>query len=267
MNISARDVRFAYSEREVLKGVTLEVGPNKIVCIAGPNGSGKSTLIKCLEGLLLPSSGSVFLDEIDLASIGPREIARRIGYVPQSTTQLFSMSVFDTVLMGRKPHYRFRCSDRDIDIVADVLQLMDLGGLAMDEFNQLSGGQQQRVLIARALAQQPELLLLDEPTSALDIAHQLEVMDILGELVQSTSLGVIMVVHDLNLASRYADRIVLLKDGSIFASGAPHETLTAENIASVYGVEVHLSHHDGFVSVTPFRRMRETSSERRVVEA
>lgn len=257
MTVAATGIRFSFPGNEVLKGIDLHLHETQIVCIVGPNGSGKSTFVKCVEGLLVPSSGTVLLGEDDASTLSRAEIARRIGYVPQSSNPLFSMSVFDTVLMGRQPHFGWRCSDADIDIVADVLQMMELADLGMHNYSNLSGGQQQRVLIARALAQQPELLLLDEPTSALDIAHQLEVMDILKELTSTRGIGVIMVVHDLNLASRYADSVALLQDGRMYSVGAPEDVLTSSNIEAVYGVEAHIHRHDGLLSVTPVRRVRD----------
>lgn len=257
MKATVEELYYSYPGKDVLKGISLGVKETEIMCIVGPNGSGKSTLVKCVEGLQTPRSGRVLFDGEDASAFSRSEIARLIGYVPQSSSQLFSSSVFDTVLMGRKPYYSWRCSDEDIDIVADILQMMELDDLAMDDFNNLSGGQKQRVLIARALAQMPELLLLDEPTSALDIAHQLEVMEIIHDLVHSRRISVMMVIHDLNLASRYADSIVMLYEGRVFATGSAEETLTAPNIETVYGVEASIQNLDGTLSVTPVRRVRQ----------
>ncbi|MDC7127253.1 MAG: ABC transporter ATP-binding protein [Spirochaetales bacterium] len=254
MRVKVEDLYFSYPGKDVLKGINLDLKETDIVCVLGPNGSGKSTLVKCIEGLQPPQSGNIIFDGTNSSKLSRIEIARLIGYVPQSSSQLFSASVFDTVMMGRKPHYSWRCSDDDIDIVADVLEQMGLANLSMNEYNCLSGGQQQRVLIARALAQQPELLLLDEPTSALDIAHQLEVMEIIHNSVHKRGIGVLMVIHDLNLASRYADKIIMMKDGIVFACGAPEEIFTKENIEEVYGVEANIFSHEGILSVIPVRR-------------
>ncbi|MBI9109455.1 MAG: ABC transporter ATP-binding protein [Spirochaetales bacterium] len=255
MKVAVEELFYSYPGKDVLKGVTLGLVETEIICIVGPNGSGKSTLVKCVEGLQHPRSGRVLFDGVDAAKLSRVEIARLIGYVPQSSSQLFSASVFDTVMMGRKPHYSWRCSDEDVDIVSDILQMMELDDLAMDDYNNLSGGQQQRVLIARALAQEPQLLLLDEPTSALDISHQLEVMEIVHELVHSRKIGVMMVIHDLNLASRYADRIVMLHNGLVYAAGTAEDTLTEANIEEVYGVEADIHCHNGTLSVIPVRRV------------
>ncbi len=259
MKVVVEDLYYSYPGKDVLKGVNLSLKETEIMCVVGPNGSGKSTLVKCVEGLQMPRSGKILFNGEDASGFSRPEIARMIGYVPQSSGQLFSSSVFDTVLMGRKPYYSWRCSDEDIDIVADILQLMELDDLAMDNFNNLSGGQQQRVLIARALAQMPELLLLDEPTSALDIAHQLEVMEIIHDLVHDRKISVMMVIHDLNLASRYADNILMLFEGRVYATGSAKDTLTRPNIAEVYGVETSIHDLDGTLSVTPVRRVQKQS--------
>lgn len=256
MKVIVEDLYHSYPGKDVLKGVSLSLKETEIMCVVGPNGSGKSTLVKCVDGLQTPHSGRILLNGENALGLSRLEIARLIGYVPQSSSQLFSSSVFDTVLMGRKPYYSWRCSDEDIDIVANTLQLMELDSLAMDNFNNLSGGQQQRVLIARALAQMPELLLLDEPTSALDISHQLEVMEIIHDLVRTKKISVMMVIHDLNLASRYADSILMLFEGRVYATGSAKDTLTQSNIEEVYGVEAGIHDLDGTLSVTPVRRVK-----------
>ncbi|WP_320041495.1 ABC transporter ATP-binding protein [uncultured Desulfobacter sp.] len=255
MKIHVENLYFSYPGKDVLKGISFSLDEKQIQCIVGPNGTGKSTLVKCIDRLLIPQSGNIFFNGKEYATLNRQEIAKLIGYVPQSSGQLFSTTVFDTVLMGRKPHYFWRCSDEDIDIVAEILQLMGLDDLAMVEFNRLSGGQQQRVLIARALAQKPRLLLLDEPTSSLDISHQLEIMEIIYSLVCSQNIAVIMVVHDLNLAARYADTILMLYAGKVYANGSAQETITASNIKNVYGVEANIHSQDKILSVTPVRRV------------
>ena len=255
MRLEVENLHFSYPGKEVLRGVDFELSGTEIMCVVGPNGSGKSTLVKCIEGLMPPEKGRILFDGVDSSTLSRLEIARMIGYVPQSSSQLFSASVFDTVMMGRKPHYSWRCSDEDIDIVAYIIRMMELDEFAMKEYSNLSGGQQQRVLIARALAQQPRFLLLDEPTSALDIAHQLEVMEIIHDLVHRRNIAVVMVIHDLNLASRYADRILMLSGGRVFASGEASETFTESNIESVYGVEANIHSHNGVLSVIPVRRV------------
>lgn len=255
MKLKVENLHYSYSEKTVLRGINLELGETEITCIVGPNGSGKSTLVKCIDSLLIPANGEIFLGEKNIRTMSTRDIAKIIGYVPQSSRQIYSASVFETVMMGRKPHSSWHSSEEDIDMVLDILMQMELEEIALRDFNHLSGGQQQRVLIARALAQDPKILLLDEPTSALDIAHQLEVMEIIHNLVHSKRIAVLMVVHDLNLVSRYADRIIMLDDGKIHATGTVEETFTRENIRTVYGVEAAIATHKGKLSVIPIKRV------------
>lgn len=255
MKINVKNLGFAYPEKTVLTGIDFELGHSEIMCVVGPNGCGKSTLLKCMESILTPQQGEILLNDTDIRILPQFKIAQTLGYVPQSVNPAFSSTVFDFVLLGRTPYSAWRISDKDIDIVIDVLILMALDDLALTEFNLLSGGQRQQVLIARALAQQPEALLLDEPTSALDIAHQLEVMDILSSLAKTKGISIIMVVHDLNLASRYADRIIMMKSGKIHSKGTPSEVITRENIASVYGVDSIVEKYHGKISIVPINRI------------
>ena len=253
MRINVENLHFSYSENsKVLHGIDLHVEESEIVCIVGPNGSGKSTLIKCMESLLKPKTGRVLLDGRYAGELTRMEIACMLGYVPQSTNQSFSTTVFDTVLMGRRPYSSWHSSEEDIDTVIELLSRMELEDIALHDFNHLSGGQQQRVLIARALAQDPKALLLDEPTSALDIAYQMEVMDIIKALVAEKQISVVMIVHDLNLASRYADRIVMLNKGKIVSEGSPEQVFTKRTLAEVYGIDAIVQKNDGIISVLPY---------------
>jgi iron complex transport system ATP-binding protein len=254
MRIDVEQVSFSYSNADVLHDVSLQIVEEEIVCVVGPNGSGKSTLVKCIESLLIPKSGTVLFDGNDYRTMGRMEIARLLGYVPQSNNYFFSTTVFDTVLMGRRPYSSWQSGEHDIETVIDILTRMELEDIALRDFNQLSGGQQQRVLIARALAQEPKALILDEPTSALDIAHQLEVMDIIHSLVHEQRISVLMIVHDLNLAARYADRTILLKEGQVYAEGRPEEVFTVPNMADVYGIETSIQRNNGSISIYPVRR-------------
>jgi len=232
---------FSYNSIAALKDVELELGLNEVLSIVGPNGSGKTTLLKCIDRILKPNQGAVLIDGRDAANIGLDELAKIIGYVPQSSTSTFPYTVFDVVLMGRKPYIRWSVSERDKEIIAEILKFLGISELAARYFNELSGGEQQKVIVARALAQQPQILLLDEPTSNLDIKHQLEVLSIIKGLTQSRQLSVIMAMHDLNLASRFSDKMAMLKHGCIFAVGTPKSVLTEENIESVYGVKSHVT--------------------------
>jgi iron complex transport system ATP-binding protein len=237
VKLKVNNVEFAYNSVPVLDNISMELNSEEVLGIIGPNGTGKSTLIRCIDRILNPKRGSILLDGDDINKLSRMEIARKIGYVPQSIQGVFPASVIDTVLLGRRPHLGWNTSKEDLDSVLEVLELLGMMEFAMRDINEISGGQQQKVLIARALAQKADILLLDEPTSNLDIKHQMEVMEIVKKIVKNKGISVIMALHDLNLASRYADRIIMMKDGKIFASGSPASVLTEENIKQVYGVK------------------------------
>ena len=238
MRLKVNKIEFAYNSTPVLENISMELDRSEVLGIVGPNGTGKSTLIRCIDHILKPRQGSILLDEDDITKMKRMEIAKKMGYVPQSTTRVFPASVIDTVLMGRRPHLGWKSSEEDMDKVLEILELLGIVEFAMRDFNEISGGQQQKVLIARALAQEADVLLLDEPTSNLDIRHQLEVMEILKNVVRKNGISAVMAIHDLNLASRYTDRILMMNGGRIFAAGDPASVLTVENIRQVYGVEV-----------------------------
>lgn len=258
MNLIVKDLEFCYTSRTILNKISLELHSREMLGVIGPNGSGKSTLIQCIDGLLKPKTGSILLDGNDLKNISRKEMAKKVGYVPQTTSRsFFPSTVLDTVLMGRRPHLGWRSSNKDVKNVIGVLRLIGIEDLAMRDINELSGGQQQKVLIARAIAQDPSILLLDEPTSNLDIKHQLEVIEIIREKVMERNISAIMAVHDLNLAAKYTDRIVMMKDGKIFAAGMPDKVLTPENIRSVYGVVAEVINNNGTSPhIIPLRSLR-----------
>lgn len=237
VKITIKGLCFSYGSRSILEELNLVVGDSEVLSLVGPNGSGKTTLIKCIDRILKPK-GTILLDGgRDLQSLSRQEVAKYIGYVPQSTTSVLTSTVFDTILMGRKPHMGWRVADEDIDKVVDIMKLLHVEEFALKDFSELSGGQKQRVLIARALAQEPEVLLLDEPTSNLDVKHQLEALDTVRSIVKATGISAVMAIHDLNLAARYSDTLVMLKNGTVHAIGDPSSLLTVENIRSIFGVE------------------------------
>jgi len=237
VKLRVKNVEFGYNSTLVLEGISMDLDRSEIIGIVGPNGAGKSTLIRCIDRILTPGGGTILLDETDISTLSRMEIARKMGYVPQTTTRVFPATVFDTVLMGRRPHLSWKSSDADVDKVLEILELLGIMEFAMRDFNEISGGQQQKVLIARALAQEADILLLDEPTSNLDIRHQLEVMEIMTNIVHKKGISAVMAIHDLNLASRYTSRILMMNGGRIFAAGDPESVLTEENIRRAYGVE------------------------------
>lgn len=256
VNITIHDLTFGYNSSKILDGLNLVVENSEILGLVGPNGSGKTTLIKCIDKILKPK-GSILLDGRDIDTVSRTELAKRLGYVPQSSATPLATTVFDTVLMGRRPHISWRVSDADLDKVADVLGLLHLEDLAMRDFSQLSGGQKQKVLVARALAQEPEVLLLDEPTSSLDMKHQLEVMEMVASLVKEKDISAVMALHDLNLASMFVDKLAILKDGKIYAAGEPADLLNARNIREVYGVEAVVMENLDRPYIIPLRSLNE----------
>jgi len=255
VKLTVKDLSFSYGSRPILDDFCLEVGNGQIVSIVGPNGSGKSTLIKCIDRLLSPSEGDVLVDRRNIMKMGRMEIAETIAYVPQGSLRIFPNTVFDVVLMGRRPHLGWRCSKKDEEIVWSMLQLLGIEPLALHAFNELSGGQQQKVLIARALAQDTGFLLLDEPTSNLDVWHQLDVMEILKALVKKRDLTAVIAIHDLNIAARYSDRIVMMKHGKIIAAGKPNAVMTDENLAAIYGIRAQVKISDDIVHIIPLARI------------
>jgi len=252
LKLTIAKLSFCYDGAKVLNDVEMEIGPGEMLSIVGPNGSGKSTLLKCINRILKTKQNTVLIDGEDASKINLRELSKIMGYVPQSSTNTFPFTVFDVVLMGRKPHIHWSLSDRDNEIVAEMLDFLGIDELAMRHYDELSGGEQQKVIIARALAQQPQMLLLDEPTSSLDIKHQLEILCILKSLAKTKHCSVIVAMHDLNLASRFSDRMLMLKQGCIFAVGTPDAVLTEENIELVYGIKARVTNSVlGRPQVTP----------------
>ena len=255
VKITIKDLSFSYGSRKILDDLSLVVGDSEVLSLVGPNGSGKTTMIKCIDRILKPKGSILLNGGRDLQSLSRQEVARYIGYVPQSTTSVLTTTVFDTILMGRKPHMGWRVAEEDIDKVVDIMKLLSVEEFALKDFSELSGGQKQRVLIARALAQEPEVLLLDEPTSNLDVKHQLEALDTVRSIVKKTEISAVMAIHDLNLAARYSDRLVMLKKGVVHAVGDPSTLLTRENIRAIFGVEAVVMNDLDRPYVVPIRSL------------
>lgn len=240
MELFIEGVNFSYGSYPVLQSVSMEVKPGQVLSIIGPNGTGKSTLLRCLAQVLKPQGGKIILDGREISKINSRQLAKMMGYVPQAAGEAFSFTVLETVLMGRKPHLTWGVGQKDLDVVAEVMRLMHLEELAQRQLDELSGGQKQRVFIARALAQQPQVLLLDEPTASLDIRHQLEVLELVRDFAHRQKGQVVMVLHDLNLAARFSDLLLMLNDGRVFAAGSPRDVLNEANVRAVYGVKARI---------------------------
>jgi len=234
-----------YGSVRVLENVSFSIGSGELVGLLGPNGSGKTTLLKTISGALRPKAGAVYLNETEIFGMKSREVARNIAVVPQNTDVNFDFTALDIVLMGRHPHLsRFKLeSEKDLTVAKNAMELTNTWHLAERRINELSGGERQRVIIARALAQEPKVLLLDEPTTHLDINSQLEIMDLLKRLCIQKGLVVLAVFHDFNLAARYCDTIILLNKGKIVSIGGVDEVLTSENIRKVFKVDAVVKKH------------------------
>lgn len=241
MEVTFEKLSFRYSpKKQILKNIDLTLPAGKFITILGPNGSGKTTLMKQINRILQPQKGRVCLNGVDVASITSGDMAKTVAYVPQMTGGMMAGSVMDTVMLGRKPYIKWKPSEEDIEIVSKCLLRFHLEEIAQREFNALSGGQKQTVLIARALAQTPRMYLFDEPVSFLDVKNQLEIMTAARQLVDRDGKTVVMVLHDLNLALRFADHIVVMKNGEVFAQGQPSEVITEENVFAVYGTHAEI---------------------------
>jgi iron complex transport system ATP-binding protein len=242
----------------VLNGVSVNIERGDLLGLIGPNGSGKTTLLRLLAGTLTPITGSVALEGRSLTSWSRRQVARRIAYVPQETHTAFDFSVLDIVLMGRYPHLDTFALEgpEDIETARRALAATDASAFETRAFATLSGGEKQRVVIAGALAQSPELLLLDEPTASLDIGHQLEVGALLSRLNREQNVTMVLSTHDLNFAASLCRQLVMLRAGRVLASGPIGDVLNAESVRALYDVDVDVSWHAraGHVTVTPIGR-------------
>lgn len=249
--LETRDMRFSYtSERKILDGVGFECEPGDVVAVLGNNGAGKSTLIKCMDRILTPETGAVLVDGQDLLTLTRREHAKCAAYVPQ-TPPKGSLTVFDAVLLGRRPYITWDATANDKDVVNEALELLCLTDYALRRVDELSGGEQQKVAIARALAQEPRVLLLDEPTSSLDPRNQHETMQTVRRIAHEKGICAVVILHDLNLAIRYCDKFLFLKDSEVFAYGG-REVMNSENIEEVYRMHVHILEYMGIPVVVPF---------------
>ncbi|MCA1334570.1 ABC transporter ATP-binding protein [Pseudooceanicola marinus] len=241
-SLSIRALAAGYGGARILKGIDLEIAPGQITAIVGANACGKSTLLRAMSRLLTPESGEVLLDGTSVHATAPRALARRLGLLPQAPQAPEAITVLDLVSRGRHPHQGIfgGWSAQDEAAVAEALELTGTDALAEREVAALSGGQRQRVWIAMALAQQTEVLLLDEPTTYLDVNHQVEVLDLLTDLNRRRGTTIVMVLHELNLAARYADRLVAMRAGEIHAEGAPGEVLTETMLRAVFDLEARV---------------------------
>jgi iron complex transport system ATP-binding protein len=237
--LKTEGISFTYGGRPVLEGIDFRVASGELCSILGNNGAGKSTLLKCLVGILRPQGGVILLNGDETDGLHRREMARRQAYVAQRGGGEERLTVFDVVLMGRRPHITWGVSERDLQVVQGIMDDLELQDLALRYVDELSGGEYQKVMIARALAQEPGVLLLDEPTSNLDLRNQFEVMKTVKRMVEERGIAAVMAIHDINLALRFSDRFMLLARGTVLACGGP-EIITAENVERTYGIKVRL---------------------------
>lgn len=258
--LNVTQVSYSYGSAPVLEDVTFKLAAGEMAAVVGPNGSGKSTLLKCISGLLHPQQGDITLAGKSISGYSAQERAKQVAVVPQETVLAFDFNVAETVLMGRQPHLRLfqRETAADVAAVQTAMEQTGTRSLAERSVSTLSGGERQRVLIARALAQEPRLLLLDEPTSQLDITYQAEILGLLQRLNSQHGLTILAVIHDLNLAVQYFNKFILLSQGRILATGTAADVITSDNLQRAYhsskvqiAVNRHPVHHRPFVTVFP----------------
>ena len=249
MKLSVSGIDFSYRSSTILDDVSFGVEPGELLCILGVNGAGKSTLIKCINRILTPKRGTVLVDGKAVFDMRQREVAQYLGYVPQKHPETL-LSVYETVLMGRRPHVQWALRDSDYALVEQILDQLGLHKLAMRPVTNLSGGQLQKVIIARALAQSPSVLLLDEPISNLDLKNQMEVMQLIKGISRTQKLAAVVTIHDLNMALRFGDKFLFLKDQKVQAI-TDRAGFTPELIETVYDLPVSLHQCDGHFMVVP----------------
>ncbi len=240
MRLEVRDLVQGYGRNTVLDGVSFHIDTGEIVALLGPNGSGKSTIIRTVCDIMPPKSGSILIDGNDVHSYDSTDLAKIISYVPQSSLTAVYTTAMDTVLQGRRPYIGWSYRPSDIDIAVESLERMNVESLSDKNVSELSGGQKQRVFLARSLAQDPDFFIFDEPTSALDLKFQMKTMITMREVIEERNAGMLIALHDINLALNYTDRVIMIKDRKIFASGDPRTTITSDSIREVYGVETEI---------------------------
>jgi len=260
--MEVHSVSFRYHEDWVLQDVSFRVEKGEFVGVIGPNGSGKTTLLKTLYRLLSPQKGEILFELVPMKKMDRADIAKRIAVVAQETHLLFPFSVLETVLMGRSPHLGHLMfeSEKDLEITKKAMEWTKVLPFSERSMDELSGGERKRVFIARALAQEPEVILLDEPTANLDIHHQMDFLDLILTLNRERGLTIVMASHDMNIASEFCDRLILLQGGGIYKVGTPDEVITQENIEKVYGCEV-------WIDQNPFSGMPRISLLKKGVHA
>ena len=253
MLLSVKKLNAGYENKKIIDELSLNVEKGEIVTILGPNGSGKSTLLNCLTRYIRPMSGKIFLENEDIYDKSIKEFSKRVAILSQHNSLTGNVTVKQLIYYGRLPHKKWyeRKNKEDYEIVKQSMEYTDTLQYENKFLNSLSGGEQQRVWIAMALAQTPDLLLLDEPTTYLDISHQIELMKLICDINRDKNITVIMVLHDLNQASQYSDKIVLMKEGKIYDYGTPKDVINYESLKNVYNIKCHIHEHYNKLIITP----------------
>lgn len=261
MRLIVEDLRYSYGSRPVLKGIQIgQLWPGQVTAIIGPNAAGKSTLFKCLAGMLR-GDGRILIDGLDCGQLKREEIARRVTYLPQENASNAALTVFEAVLLARQHSVSWRVSDDDLMIVSETLASLEIAELALRYLNELSGGQRQMVSIAQALVRDPSILLMDEPTNNLDLQRQLEVLELIRAITLERGITTLIALHDLNMAARYADYIIVVNDGRVYASGTANSILTPEMLRDIYGIHASVSlDSDGYPVVIPLASARQRAA-------
>lgn len=247
--LHVEDIRFSYGRKKILDGISFDAEKGEVVSLLGPNGVGKTTLLKCMCNIHRPESGRVEVDGRDVLELSGKELAKNIGYVPQSVPRSRT-TVFDSVLIGRHPYIDLTVSDEDVKKTGQVIDAFRMSDLALSYVSEISGGEFQKVQIARAIVQEPKVLILDEPTNNLDVSNQHMTMHMVMDIVRSSGVCTLMTMHDINLAVHYSDRLMFVKDGNIAEYGGP-EIVTESLIRDVYGIESDVINHKGLPFVIP----------------
>ena len=247
--LSVNELKFMYRNKTVLNQIGFSIAQGQVIAVLGPNGVGKTTLLKCLNRILKPREGTVMLDDVNLLDLETMEIARRVGYVPQRV-ETGRLTAFDAVLLGRRPHIGWDVTPRDMAIVDAIFTKLGMEALRLSYIDEMSGGELQKVAIARALVQEPQVLLLDEPTSNLDMKNQVDILTTIREIVRDHNIAAIMTMHDLNQALRFADTFIFIKNGKVFVHGG-HDIVTPSVIEEVYGLPVMIGELGGVRCVIP----------------
>jgi iron complex transport system ATP-binding protein len=247
--LTVNELKFMYRNKNVLREIGFSIEQGKVVAVLGPNGVGKTTLLKCLNRILRPEGGSVLLDDENLLDLSTLDIARRVSYVPQRV-ETGRLTAFDAVLLGRRPHIGWDVTPRDLAIVDAIFTRLGMESQRLCYIDEMSGGELQKVAIARALVQEPRVLLLDEPTSNLDLKNQVEILTTIRDIVRDHHIAAIMTMHDLNQALRFADIFIFIKNGTVHVHGT-HDIVTPLIIEEVYGLPVMIGEFGGIRCVIP----------------